>query len=103
MGIEPLKVLKLICTDNNQYDILTRMPEKEIVEEVEYVYDSVEEGPNAKRDWKWLRLEATNPLDEHITVAIIRKSVKGYLIMPFHQAQAQSVSPAERVMPRILQ
>lgn len=101
MGIEPKKIVKLICTNQNQYDILTEMPHKEIIAEVEY--NPKFAGP--ERDPKWCRLEGLTPSDEKVPAAVIREDIRGYLIIPFHPSQnmAPQVQPAERAGPRILQ
>lgn len=101
MGIEPVKMIKLICEGSNNYDILTRMPEKEIVAELEYIPEFVTTSKGPERDGTWIRLEGLTPLDERVPVVILRKDLRGYLILPHHPAD--NVQPAQRMPPRILQ
>lgn len=93
MSQEQKKVIKLFCT-NASLDILTKMPEKEIIEEIECINESV-------RDLKWIKLEGCNTDDERTPLQYLREDVRGFIIVPFHPAQAQR--PTGIVTPRIVQ
>ena len=84
MGTEGLKVVKIFCTDQLSFDIVTRMPEKEIIAELEAT----------DRDTTWIRLEGcTMDTDDRTPFAMHRNILRSYIIVPHRRPEPQVVRP----------
>lgn len=86
------KILRLMCAGNT-FDTMTLMPDKEIREEVEYDEGRIPSVVDRVRDQRWCRLECINLQDERTPVAYLREDIRGYVIMPWHPAVPDQVSP----------
>ncbi len=92
MGIEPKKICRIIRPRGDNIDILTTVPEKELIAELEF------RGETDDRNRTWARFEGINSIDERVPVAVIRDDIRGYLILPFHPSQAGPQPQAPRLI-----
>jgi len=93
---EDKKICKIVRPRGDTLDVLTRMPEKELVAELEYEF----KGEEGSRDPIWARFEGINSHDERVPVAMLREDIRAYLIIPFHPSE---MAAQRQAAPRLIQ